>query len=156
MRKMVTLLAVVAMLATMTGTALAQEDASTSESDAPEVVELHAEEYGVGAIWAKGSGNAELDVEYASIAMRIKGDVTITGGIAVGIVDGEFVSGDIRLQGFDGVVYVQGTDMEVSADGNMAFHGLGRGHAELTGQGKWKTLHRQGLWRGTVLTDIDG
>lgn len=152
MRKMLTLLAALAILATMTGTALAQDDTA----EAPEIVELHAEEYGVGAIWAKGSGNAELDVEYASIVMRINGDVTVTGGITVGIVDGEFVSGDIRLQDFNGVIYVQGTDMEVSADGNIAFHGIGRGHAELTGQGKWKTLHHQGLWRGTVLTDIDG
>lgn len=148
MRKMLTVLAALAMVATMTGTALAQDDA---QGGAPEVVELHTTDYGVGAIWARGTGNAELAVEYGAVAMRINGDVTVAGGINVGIVDGEFVDGDIRLQNFDGVIYVQGTDMEISADGTMGFHGMGRGRAQLTGQGRWKTLHHHGVWRGTLL-----
>lgn len=151
-KKTLTLLAVLAMFATMTGTALAQDDAGDV---APEIVELHNADFGVGAIWAKGSGTAELDVDYGAVVMRIVGDVTVTGGVNLGIVDGEFVDGDIRLQDFDGVIYVQGTDMQISADGNMGFHGMGKGHAELTGQGRWKTLHNHGLWRGTIATDIE-
>jgi len=153
MKKVFTLVAVVAMLATMTGTALGQDDSG----DAPEVVELHNADYGVGAIWAKGSGTAELEATFGGVAMRVNGDVTITGGINIAVIDGERSSPDeVRIQGFDGVIYVQGTDMLISLNGEIGLHGIGQGHAEFTGQGMWKTLHRRGLWRGTVASDIDG
>ena len=156
MKRIVTVLAVMALLLVPAGTALAAEDAAT---DAPE---RHRD---YGALWAKGEGHVELDVERAKLGMKVSGDVTIIGPASLEVhIDG-VRSNDlesnadvvIALDDFTGRIGIVGTDFTVEVDGKVALKGKGSGSASFLGKGWWKTLHKRGLWPADVpLTMVFG
>ena len=115
--------------------------------------------HGVGALWAKGTGSADLDVNHARVGIRLVGDITITGPADLDVrINGasrmaENDGGDtvIVLTDFDGTIGIHGHDFTVDADGEIGIRGRGSGSFTLVGEGWWKTLHRRGTWTGVAL-----
>ena len=113
---------------------------------------------GTGAIWACGTGSADLDVVHGAVRIRLSGDITIIGPADLDVrINGQrgvmTEGGDtvVVLNDFDGTVGVRGDDYTIDADGDIALRGRGTGSAVLTGDGRWKTLHNRGVWTGTRL-----
>ncbi len=116
--------------------------------------------HGVGALWARGTGAADLDVDHARVGIRLVGDITITGPADLDVrIDGasrraaESDGGGtvIVLIDFDGTIGIHGHDFTVDADGEIGIRGRGSGSFTLVGEGWWKTLHRRGTWTGAAL-----
>lgn len=117
---------------------------------------------GKGALNASGSGSVDLTME-GTLRMAADGDVLIVdhaGDAQVVIV----VPGDetesarageptYDLDGFQGIVRIQGSDFSVEVEGFSAFKARGSGTAVLTGDGIWKTRNASGFWseNGTEL-----
>lgn len=152
-KRLLVLLAVVAVLMSVTVAAQAQEDPSTIE--------------GRGYIWAKGSGVAILD-GHGRVQMGIDGDVVIydlagDARVKIGAVPEEEPDGQAaQLQevsptttytfdNFRGRMQVVGSDFRIEAEGEMRFRGRGEGVVELDGRGWWKILRNRGIWNGAVL-----
>ncbi len=108
----------------------------------------------VGALWARGVGSVELDVDRGRVAMRVIGDVTIVGPSDLVVrVNGrraaaatENGQATVVLDDFRGRVVVRGSDFEVSVDGRVRLRGYGTGEAQLLGTGWWRTRHDRGRW----------
>lgn len=144
--------AIVLLVGAIAMVAVAQDDGDGSGEGK---VELH----GVGALWARGTGVADLDVDQARVQMRLIGNVTITGPADLDVrIDGirqfapESDGGTtIVLTDFDGRIAVQGQDFTIDAEGELALRGRGGGSASFYGEGHWKTRHDRGHWDGVAV-----
>ena len=151
-KRLTTMLVLVISAVMVAGIAVAQDEGTDPE---------HHRKY--GALWAKGTGTAELDVDVAKLGMYVVGDVTIVGpaDLDVLINDAPFdrlAESDgtvIELTGFEGVIKIRGENFDVTVEGDVKLHGRGGGSATFRGTGWWKTLHKRGLWpAGDPQTDI--
>jgi hypothetical protein len=132
------------------GLALIAASATAAAAQTEEDIEAHR----VGAIWAKGAGSAELQVEKGRVAMVVNGDVTIVGPADLDVrinaipaaAAGEGSQTIIVLDDFNGRIVVRGAEYSISVEGQVALHGNGSGQAQFVGQGWWKTRHHRGLW----------
>ena len=143
MKRVLTLVAMVAAFTMVAGAAFAQDRAAPDRRP-------HQ-----GALWAAGNGTAVLEANQAWIGMRVDGDVSISGGVTLLRIDGEDDARpeatdrvDVTLDDFQGTIVVRGTDFVVEVDGRVALHGRGSGQASFDGQGWWHTLRNWGRWAG--------
>ena len=143
-------LALVAML--LFATALLPATASAQADHDDPTVE------GRGWLWAKGTGNAEIDMA-GRIQAQINGDVTIVdhaGDLRLFVNNreddlAEARSLEIELDDFVGGLEVRGSHFTIELDGEMRFRAHGKGQAYLDGNGVYKT--RRGpvrVWDGMV------
>jgi len=132
------------------GLALVAASATAAAAQTDDGAEAHR----LGAIWAKGVGSAELQVDQGRVAMAVNGDVTIVGPAdldvrinaapaAAALEGGQTI---IVLDDFTGRIVVRGSDYTISVEGEVALHGIGRGQAQFVGRGWWKTRHHRGMW----------
>ncbi len=149
MKRVLTVLAMVAALGLVMGAAVAAEEEQT-----PTEVTIERHD-GYGALWASGSGHVELDVRRAWVGLRVEGDVAIEGGVHRLVINGaESAEADsdggtkVHLEDFSGTIFVSGAHYTVDVTGDVSLHGVGSGQATFRGEGWWRTLHRRGLWSG--------
>ena len=112
---------------------------------------------GKGYLKASGSGSVAIEMS-GIITLAADGDVTIvdhSGDARVHIVaPGARAAGaeelgrepSYELRDFQGVVRVIGSDFAIDAEGFSALRARGRGSADLTGEGVWKTRAGWGFW----------
>lgn len=111
-----------------------------------------------GRLWSEGTGTSELEVGEARIQMYVDGDVTISGPADLEVlIDGrdrltapQTEDTTIELTNFEGEIRVRGADYTVVVEGEIRMRGEGWGSAQFIGEGRWKTLHRQGLWPASL------
>ncbi len=153
-KRLTTMLVLVLSAVMVAGVAVAQDDPAEPE---------HHRKY--GALWAKGTGAVELDVDVAKLGMYVIGDVTIVGRSDLDVLINDapldrLAAPDsdgtvIELTGFEGVIKIRGEDFDVTVEGEVKLHGRGGGSASFRGTGWWRTLHNRGLWpAGDPETDI--
>jgi hypothetical protein len=157
-KRMLAIVAVVAVFMSLTAVAQAQETDRTRSVD------------GRGYIWAKGTGTAILD-GHGRVQMAIDGDVVIydlagDAKVKIGAVPEQEPDGraaelqevspttTYTFDNFRGRMQVVGSDFRIEAEGEMKFRGHGEGVVELDGRGWWKTLCRRGTWSGAVLSFV--
>lgn len=151
-KRIAVLTAVIFAVGAFSAVAFAQEDGEGSGKGQQDIS-------GTGALWARGTGSADLDVVDGKVQIRLSGDITITGPAGLDVrINGEhgaMAEGGntvVVLTDFDGTVGVKGSDFTIDADGDIALRGRGTGSATLTGQGHWKTLNDEGRWTGATLS----
>ena len=111
-----------------------------------------------GRLWSEGTGTSTLEVGEARIQMYVDGDVTITGPAQLDVhIDGaeqpaepEATDTVIELTDFSGEIRVRGAGYTVVVEGEITMRGEGWGSAQFIGEGRWKTLHRHGLWPASL------
>ncbi|NNF63800.1 MAG: hypothetical protein HKN07_06030 [Acidimicrobiia bacterium] len=112
-----------------------------------------------GRLWAEGTGTSILEVGQAKVQMVVDGDVVITGpanlnvqidstdrALAPEASDGTY----IELTDFTGEIIVTGSEYTVTVEGEIMMRGKGWGSASFVGTGRWKTLHRHGVWPASL------
>lgn len=138
------------LLLPLLGLALVAASATAAAAQTDDPAPAHR----LGALWARGVGSVELDVDHGRVGIRVQGDVTIVGPAdlvvringrrtAAATEDGQTT---IVLDDFAGRIVVRGSDYEVSIDGRVRLRGIGSGEAQLLGTGWWKTRHDRGRW----------
>lgn len=112
---------------------------------------------GKGYLKASGSGSVTIEMS-GILTLAADGDVTIvdhSGDARVHILSpGARAAGAEELTGessyelteFQGVVRVIGSDFTIETEGFSALRARGRGSADLTGDGVWKTRAGWGFW----------
>lgn len=112
-----------------------------------------------GRLWSEGTGTSVLEVGQAKVQMVVDGDVVITGpanlNVQIDSTDRAFASEDhdgthIELTSFTGEIIVTGSDYTVTVEGDITMRGKGWGNASFIGTGRWKTLHRHGVWPASL------
>lgn len=112
-----------------------------------------------GQLWSEGTGSTELQVGEAKVQMYVTGDVRIVGPASLRVE----ISGsdrllapdsrdgtDIELTNYSGEIIVTGADYTVSVQGDIVMRGKGWGSATFVGTGRWKSLHRHGVWPASL------
>ena len=112
-----------------------------------------------GRLWSQGTGTSVLDVGQAKVQMLVDGDVVIIGPANLNVqidstdraftpeaTDGTY----IELTDFAGEIIVTGSDYTVTVEGEITMRGKGWGSASFVGTGRWKTLHRHGVWPASL------
>jgi hypothetical protein len=115
-------------------------------------------------VWARGTGQFALDTA-GSMRLSLRGSAVIVDGAGDARVhirprasdaaanDREEISraATYTLEGFDGVLWVTGSDFTVEARGKVRrLKTEGEGTLQLAGEGRWFTRHLHGPWGITI------
>lgn len=158
MRKRLSIIGVTAIAAMMVVGTATTAGATDEVTDRREIsVRTHK-------VWARGTGQIALDAA-GSMRLSLRGHAVIVDNAGDARVhirprvsdaannDREQLSrtATYTLRGFDGVVWVSGSDFTVEAEGRVRrLRTNGEGTLRLAGEGRWLTRHLHGRWGITI------